>query len=184
MDEMKQIALLEEELQDLYNERKLIDKKFENLELEKEVIFNKEDEIRNKISKIKDSGTNRFLGKFAVVKNKWGSRKHYIYITSVATEYHGCLAAFAGPNFCLDTDKHFTRTDVCCIHQSAHDNYVVTIESPEHIKLITKEEFIQAFDEFQKNVSNMMHTAINATPRRITKDEYRYDEEMFDKLEE
>ena len=180
---MKQIELLKEELQDLYNERKLIDKKLENIELEKKVIFNKEEEIRNKINQIKDDGANHFLGKFAIVKGKWDGTGHYIYITSVATEYNGCLAAFAGPNFCLDTDKNFTRTDVCCKHQSAHVNYDVTIESPEQVKIITKEEFIQAFDEFQKNVNKMMHIAINTTPRRITKDEYRYDEEMFDKIE-
>lgn len=182
MNEMKQIELLEEELQNLYNERKLIDKKFENLELEKKVIFNKEDEIRNKISKIKDGGANRFLGKFAVVKNKWGSREHYIYIISVATEYNGCLAAFAGPNFCLDIDNHFVITDVWYKHKSAHDNYDVTIKSPDDVKIITKEEFIQAFNEFQKNVDKMMQVAINASPCRIKTDEYVYDKEMFDKI--
>lgn len=182
MNEMKQIKNLEEELQDLYNERKLIYKKLENIELEKKVIINKEEEIRNKISLIKDGGTNHFLGKFAIVKNKYCNWEHYIYITSVATEYSGCLASFSGPNFCLYVDNCFIRTDVCCRHESAHNDYAVTVDSPDDVKIITKEEFMLAFDDFQKNVKKMMDISINAKPRRITKYEYKYEDEMFDKI--
>lgn len=181
MNELEQIKLLEEELQDLSNERKVIEKKLENIELEKKVIFNKEEEIRNKISQIKDGGTSHFLGKFAVVTNKWNNSKHYIYITSVATEYSGVFATFSGPNFCIDSDKYNTRTIVCCEHKSAHGSYDVAVNSPEQISIITKEEFVQAFDEFQDSLTRMMCAALHATPHKIKKDEYVYDEEIFEK---
>lgn len=180
-DEMNKIKQLEEDLQDLQNERQFIEKKLKNIELEKEVIFNKEEEIRAEIRKIKDDGSNRFLGQYAVVVSKWGNAKHYIFITSVATEYNGCLAAFCGPNFCI-SDGLCGKKDIniSCNHQSAHDHYCITIDNPDNVTIITKEEFLSAFEDFMKTSKELMNIALNAVPRKKTQTEWKYEDDIYE----
>ena len=182
-DEMKKIKQLEEELQDLQTERKVIDKKLKNIELEREVINNKEQEIREEISKIKECG-NDYLGQFAIVNNKWGSRQCYMFITSVATEYTGSLAAFSGPHFYIDVDEYHQRTEVSCEHDSAHDMSHISIDDPKDIKIITKEEFIAAFEKFQQRTKELMIAAVNAVPRKKTKSEWKFSDDWYDKIED
>lgn len=182
-DEMKKIKQLEEELQDLQTERKVIDKKLKNIELEREVINNKEQEIREEISKIKECG-NDYLGQFAIVNNKWGSRQCYMFITSVATEYTGSLAAFSGPHFYIDVDEYHQRTEVSCEHNSAHDMSHISIDDPKDIKIITKEEFIAAFEKFQERTKELMIAAVNAVPRKKTKSEWKFSDDWYDKIED
>ena len=174
---MKKIKLLEEQLQELRIERETVDKRLENIELEKKVLINKEEEIQDEISKIKEDGVNQFLGKFAIINDKWGSKNHYMYITSVATNFTGSLASFNGPNFVIDDRSYFERTQVCCIHRSAQDTHI-SIEDPKEVTIITKEEFLEAFDEFQKTVKERMVAAVNAVPKRTTKLEYKYKDEF------
>ena len=185
-DEMKKIKQLEEDLQDLQNERKLIEKKLDNLKLEKTVIENKEEEIRTEISNIKDDGTNRFLGQYAIVNPRWGNSNYYIFITSIATEYNGCLAAFSGPHFRIsDTCDGERDISLNCNHCSAHDMSThISIECPEDVTIITKEEFLAAFDKFQNQVKELMNVSLNAVPRKKTKTEWKYSEDIYEKIED
>lgn len=180
MESIEKIKVLEKQLQSLRIERREIEKKIENIKLEKEVNFNKEEELINEINNLKGDGINRFLGRFAVV-DSFRYRKHYIYITSVATEYSGCFMALSGPNFYIDTDD-FKYIGVGCTHESAHNNYVLTINSPEEVNIITKDEFFSAFDKFQKEVNKIMHTSIEATPIMVTKNEYVYNNLVLEKI--
>ena len=178
-DEMKKIKELEEDLQDLQNERKFLDKKVENIELERKVLINKEQEIRAEIDEIKNNGVNHFLGQYAIVHPRWDGSDFYIFITSIATEYDGCLAAFSGPYFRISEDYDGSKNISCnCNHSSAHDMSIhISIDRPENVTIITKEEYLAAFEKFQEQTKQLMIASINARPRKKTKTEWKYEDE-------
>ena len=181
-DEMKKIKELEEDLQDLQNERKVLDKKVENIELERKVLINKEQEIREEINEIKNNGVNHFLGQYAMVHPRWGNSDFYIFITSIATEYNGCLAAFSGPYFRISEDYDGSRDiNISCNHSSAHDMGThISIDRPEDVTIITKEEYLAAFDKFQEQTKQLIIASINARPRKKTKTEWKYEDDKYE----
>lgn len=179
--EMKEVKLLEEQLQELQQERSALHKKEENIKLEYQVLNNKEQEIQEEIDKIKSNGVSNYLGKFArIITDSSKSIPYYIYITSVNTKGSYSLASFGGPGFYLNDESYLKWVRIQYEHKSAFDESFVSITDHTQVEFITKEEFFEAFDKFQQEVKEKMISAVDAIPRKKTKFEWKYDEEMYD----
>lgn len=129
-------------------ERNEIRNQISELETRSRNLLEESCKLEREIEKIKEDGTNRFLGKYAKIgKPKWG---HYVYmyIVSVANEYHGCISAFNGPSFVCFEDTVRFNWDL----KSAHDNYCATIDDLDEIQVISKEDFLDAYNECANKV--------------------------------
>ena len=179
-DEMKKVKLLEEELQELQNERRALSKKEENLKLERTVLNNKEQEIQDEIDKIKSEGVSDYLGKFAkITENALKPVPYYMYITSVNTS-GSSLASFGGPGFYMHEESYWHYIRIQYEHKSAYDDSFASIVDRSQVEFITKEEFLDAFDKFQQKVKEKMITSINAVPRKKAKNEWKFEDDVYE----
>lgn len=172
-NEIKQLL----EKQDRVNaERNEIRNQISELETKSRNLLEESCKLEREIEKIKEDGTNRFLGKYAKIgKPKWG---HYVYmyIVSVANEYHGCIAAFNGPSFvCFEDTVRFNWG-----LESAHDNYCATIYDLDEIQIISKEDFLDAYNECANKAKNEFIKAINKVPIKKTTTQYKYEEDRYE----
>lgn len=176
-DEMKKIKELEEDLQDLQNERNTLRKKEDNLKLEYQVLNIKEQEIQDEINKIKSEGSSEYLGKFArIIENPRFPNPYYMYITSVNTSGSCSLVSFGGVGFYM-CEEPWEYIRVQCKHKSAYDESFSSIKDRTNIEFITEEEYFAAFEKFQENIRKKMTAAVNARPRKKTKTEWKYEDD-------
>lgn len=157
-------------------ERNEIRNQISELETKSRNLLEESCKLEREIEKIKEDGTNRFLGKYAKIgKPKWG---HYVYmyIVSVANEYHGCIAAFNGPSFDYFDDVVHIRWSL----ESAHNSFCATINDLNEIQIISKEEFLDAYNECANKAKNEFIKAINKVPIKKTTTQYKYEEDRYE----
>ena len=95
---------------------------------------------------------------------------------SVANEYHGCIAAFNGPSFDYFGDVVHIRWSL----ESAHNSFCATIHDLNEIQIISKEEFLDAYNECANKAKNEFIKAISKTPIKKTTTQYKYEEDRYD----
>lgn len=172
-DKIKQLLAEQDRID---TERSKIRNKISELEAESQNLLNESCQIGKEIERVKENGTSRFLGKYAKIGNpKWG---HYVYmyIVSVANEYHGCIAAFNGPSFDYFGDVVHIRWSL----ESAHNSFCATIHDLNEIQIISKEEFLDAYNECANKAKNEFIKAISKTPIKKTTTQYKYEEDRYD----
>lgn len=154
-EQERRLQELKEQRNNLWKERHAIDEKIYDVE-------RMQYELSEEITKEKSKTSDGYKGQFIQFNDI------YMFVKKISNEYNGCVAAFTGPYFQLYDDifGNMKRGVVLRMNSGAGDiDYYppVMVKNIEDVRIITKQEFMEAYEQYFKKSYAVLAEAIEKT---------------------
>lgn len=154
-EQERKLQELKEQRNNLWKERHAIDEKIYDVD-------RMQYELSEEIAKEKSKTSDGYKGQFIQFKDI------YIFVKKISNEYNGCVAAFTGPYFQLYDDIFAKKKRGTILRMDSGDGDIdyyppVMVKNIEDVRIITKQEFMEAYERYFKKSYAILAEAIEKT---------------------
>ena len=154
-EQERKLQELKEQRNNLWKERADIDEKIADVDRMQYELF-------EEITKEKSKSSESYKGQFIQFNDI------YMLVKKISNEYNGCVAAFTGPYFQLYDDIFCNKKRGTVLHMNSGDGDIdyyppVKVKNIEDVRIITKQEFMEAYERYFNKSYAILAEAIEKT---------------------